>query len=88
MNPITKLFSPRGLIIIGLSLALTACDSAPSTAIDKNAKSPTTLSLMNVSYDVTRDFYKAYNPTFVANYERDHPGSQITISQSHGGSTK
>ena len=88
MNPITKLFSPRGLIIIGLSLALTACDSAPSTAIDKNAKSTTTLSLMNVSYDVTRDFYKAYNPTFVANYERDHPGSQITISQSHGGSTK
>lgn len=38
--------------------------------------------LLNVAYDVIRDFYKAYN----AEFQRQHP--HITISQSHGGASK
>ncbi|ABR75044.1 sulfate ABC transporter substrate-binding protein [Actinobacillus succinogenes] len=38
--------------------------------------------LLNVAYDVIRDFYKEYNTAF----RQQHP--QITISQSHGGASK
>lgn len=39
--------------------------------------------LLNVSYDVTREFYKEYNPAFAA-----QAGAPINIKQSHGGSSK
>ena len=39
--------------------------------------------LLNVSYDVIRDFYKEYNITF----QREFP-SDVMISQSHGGASK
>lgn len=44
-------------------------------------------SLLNVSYDVTREFYKDYNPAF-AKYWKQKTGETITINQSHGGSSK
>ncbi|HEY8118927.1 MAG TPA: sulfate ABC transporter substrate-binding protein [Methylophilaceae bacterium] len=43
--------------------------------------------LLNVSYDVTREFYKDYNPAF-AKYWKQKTGETITINQSHGGSSK
>ncbi|MBS0630946.1 MAG: sulfate ABC transporter substrate-binding protein, partial [Verrucomicrobia bacterium] len=39
--------------------------------------------LLNVSYDVTREFYKEFNPAFAT-----QAGAPITIKQSHGGSSK
>lgn len=39
--------------------------------------------LLNVSYDVIRDFYKEYNIAF----QREFP-SDVMISQSHGGASK
>jgi sulfate transport system substrate-binding protein len=44
-------------------------------------------SLLNVSYDVTREFYKDFNPAF-AKYWKQKTGETITINQSHGGSSK
>lgn len=44
-------------------------------------------SLLNVSYDVTREFYKDYNPAFAA-YWKAKTGEAVTINQSHGGSSK
>lgn len=44
-------------------------------------------SLLNVSYDVTREFYKEYNPAF-AKYWKQKTGETLTINQSHGGSSK
>lgn len=44
-------------------------------------------SLLNVSYDVTREFYKDYNVAF-AKYWKQKSGETITINQSHGGSSK
>jgi sulfate transport system substrate-binding protein len=44
-------------------------------------------SLLNVSYDVTREFYKDYNPAF-AKYWKQKTGETVTINQSHGGSSK
>jgi sulfate/thiosulfate transport system substrate-binding protein len=43
--------------------------------------------LLNVSYDVTREFYKDYNPAFVK-YWKQKSGETVTINQSHGGSSK
>ena len=43
--------------------------------------------LLNVSYDVTREFYQELNPVFAADY-KDKTGDVVTISQSHGGSSK
>ncbi len=43
--------------------------------------------LLNVSYDVTREFYKDYNPAFAA-YWKGKTGETVRINQSHGGSSK
>jgi len=43
-------------------------------------------SLLNVSYDVAREFYKDYNAAFVANYKKT-TGKDVKIDQSHAGSS-
>lgn len=44
-------------------------------------------SLLNVSYDVSREFYKDYNALFVAHWKQSHQEA-VTVTQSHGGSSK
>ena len=41
--------------------------------------------ILNVSYDPTRELYKAYDAAFAA-YWKDKTGETVTIEQSHGGS--
>ncbi|HWB58732.1 MAG TPA: sulfate ABC transporter substrate-binding protein, partial [Chthoniobacteraceae bacterium] len=43
--------------------------------------------LLNVSYDPTRELYQDYNAAF-AKYWKDKTGDNVTINQSHGGSGK
>lgn len=43
--------------------------------------------LLNASYDVTREFFKEYNVAFSRKWKTD-TGDTISISQSHGGSSK
>ena len=42
--------------------------------------------LLNASYDVAREFYKDYNPAFVAHYKKT-TGKDVKIDQAHGGSS-
>lgn len=44
-------------------------------------------SLLNVSYDVARDFYKDYNPLF-QKFWKTSAGESVELKQSHGGSSK
>lgn len=44
-------------------------------------------SLLNVSYDVSREFYKEYNALFAAFWKKT-TGEDVTLNQSHGGSSK
>ena len=44
-------------------------------------------SLLNVSYDVTRELYKDINPAFAAAWKA-RTGETVTINQSHAGSSK
>ena len=43
------------------------------------------ITLLNVSYDPTRELYKAYDEAFAA-YWKEKTGDTVTIEQSHGGS--
>jgi len=44
-------------------------------------------SLLNVSYDVSRDFFKDYNPLF-QKYWKAKTGESVELKQSHAGSSK
>lgn len=44
-------------------------------------------SLLNASYDVSRELYKDINPAFVQHWQAQG-GKALTINQSHGGSSK
>ncbi len=56
-----------------------ACCSASAAAAAQN------LSLLNVSYDPTRELYAEFNKAFVSAYQKE-TGKKIDIKQSHGGS--
>jgi sulfate/thiosulfate transport system substrate-binding protein len=45
------------------------------------------VTLLNVSYDPTREFYAEFNTAFAADYKAK-TGDTVTINQSHGGSGK
>jgi sulfate transport system substrate-binding protein len=51
------------------------------------AASAADVKILNVSYDVTREFYQAFNQAFAA-YWKDKTGDTVTVNQSHGGSSK
>ena len=46
-----------------------------------------TVEIVNVSYDPTRELYKAYNTMFEQHWE-EQAGQKVRIIQSHGGSGK
>jgi sulfate/thiosulfate-binding protein len=69
-------------LLAAASGALAAgCSKGP----DASGKEP--LTLLNVSYDPTRELYEAINKAFTAQW-LTQTGEQITIRQSHGGSGK
>ena len=43
--------------------------------------------LLNVSYDVSREFYKEFNAAFAAHWKKT-TGEDLTLNQSHGGSSR
>jgi sulfate/thiosulfate-binding protein len=45
------------------------------------------ITLLNVSYDPTREFYAEYNEAF-AKYWKEKKGDTVVVNQSHGGSSK
>jgi sulfate transport system substrate-binding protein len=67
------------------SLALVALVAGPGRAQGQGAPKPVTL--LNVSYDPTRELYADFNKQF-ATYWKGKTGQDVTIRQSHGGSGK
>jgi sulfate transport system substrate-binding protein len=66
-------FKTTKTIIAALALAAAAGGASAQT-------------LLNVSYDVAREFYKDYNAAFVAHYKKT-TGKDVKIDQSHAGSS-
>ena len=88
---------PRTLIMGGaltMVIFMTGCNptevtqSETQTDTQKSAAPSQDIDLLNVSYDVSRDFYKDYNTLFAKGYQKEHPNSEVHINQSHGGSSK
>lgn len=50
------------------------------------AAADTTVELLNVSYDPTRELWRDLNRAFIAKYEKEN-GAKLAIKQSHGGSS-
>ena len=46
------------------------------------------VTLLNVSYDPTREFYRELNAAFARHWAEAHAGEKVTVNQSHGGSGK
>jgi sulfate transport system substrate-binding protein len=64
------------LLLIGFSAASLAAQDSPKP-----------VTLLNVSYDPTRELYADYNKQF-ATYWKTKTGQEVTVRQSHGGSGK
>ena len=65
------------------ALAATALTASAFTAIAQ----PAPVTLLNVSYDPTRELYVEYNAAFIKHWKAK-TGQDVTIKQSHGGSGK
>jgi sulfate/thiosulfate transport system substrate-binding protein len=65
-------------------IALVLAAAAPPPA---KHETPKPVTLLNVSYDPTRELYEDYNREF-ASYWKAKTGQEVTIRQSHGGSGK
>lgn len=76
--------------ILGMALLATGCSSNEAKTQDASGATgdQKNIGLLNVSYDVSRDFYKDYNVLFTEAYQKSHPGSKVMVNQSHGGSSK
>ena len=71
----------RRTALRALAAATLAATGAPAFA------QPAPVTLLNVSYDPTREFYVAFNQAFAAHW-KGKTGQVVTIQQSHGGSGK
>jgi len=68
------------------SLVLSAL-AAPLTLALPLSVQAAGITLLNVSYDVSREFYKDYNAVFAAHWKKT-TGEDLTLNQSHGGSSR
>jgi sulfate transport system substrate-binding protein len=79
-------FTRRGLIAVGGGLAAGAVAAPLMFAGGADAQGKT-VTLLNVSYDPTRELYKDINAAFVT-FWKSRTGETLDIKQSHGGSGK
>jgi sulfate/thiosulfate transport system substrate-binding protein len=72
---------PRRHVLV--AAAAPALAALPSVALTQTRP----VTLLNVSYDVSREFYKDFNAAFIAHWLKAS-GQTITVNQSHGGSSR
>jgi sulfate/thiosulfate-binding protein len=81
------------LFLVLVSSALSACkksdaaSASPAASGSATAASLAPVTLLNVSYDPTRELYQDFNAVF-AKYWLGKTGQEVKINQSHGGSGK
>ncbi len=71
----------QGLLAALCALLVIVLAAAPARAAEK------AVTLLNVSYDPTRELYSEVNAAFAAQW-KSRTGQEVTIQQSHGGSGK
>lgn len=73
----------RSAVLNSTRLFALACLFAAHVSVAQAAGT----TLLNVSYDVSREFYKEFNAAFVAHWKKT-TGEELTVNQSHGGSSR
>ena len=73
--------------VLTLAGSLTLAFSAPAVWAQQATPTAQAVTLLNVSYDPTRELYADYNQAF-AKHWKDKTGQVVTVKQSHGGSGK
>ncbi len=71
----------------GIALAALTFNTQKQDALLKPAWAAGSQTLLNVSYDPTRELYQDFNKSFAA-YWKKKTGADLTVKQSHGGSGK
>ncbi|MES2886493.1 MAG: sulfate ABC transporter substrate-binding protein [Pseudomonadota bacterium] len=80
-------FPSLGLIALSRRRSLIWAGAALCGGVWREAGAAEVSTLLNVSYDVSREFYKEYNALFAAHWlKTGHP--KVSVTQSHGGSSK
>jgi sulfate/thiosulfate-binding protein len=80
--------SPSGSPAPAATTPVKAASANETTAEPKSpSASPRKVTLLNVSYDPTREFYVEFNAAFAKHWQAQH-GQEVTVDQSHGGSGK
>lgn len=95
MIPNVSLLARRSVLLAGFALGLSSCNKSPAPAAESSATGSASaavteaapVTLLNVSYDPTREFYTAFNAHFAKKWEAEHH-QKVTINQSHGGGGK
>src|SRR3569832_1739195 len=72
---------------MSLRTSLFAFAGLTALALAGNAAHAASTTLLNVSYDPTRELYQDYNAAF-AKYWKTKSGNDLQVRQSHGGSGK
>ena len=91
----TLKISVRAIAVPAAALLLStaiSCGKSPQSGSQEGgtptgASGKAAATLLNVSYDPTRELYADFNPAF-AKYWKSKTGQDVTIKQSHGGSGK
>src|SRR5262245_29508974 len=78
-------FRPLAVILLA-AVCLFAAPAGPG-GIAYGAAAPKPVTLLNVSYDPTRELYADFNANF-AQYWKGKTGQTVDVQQSHGGSGK
>ena len=73
------------LMLLGIAGCSSSTASSTTTTDTKATKAPVTL--LNVSYDPTRELYQAINTAFADQWQKE-TGQAVTVEQSHGGGGK
>lgn len=72
--------------LIGLLVVVGGCSSSDSSSVTSTS-GKAEVTLLNVSYDPTREFYAEFNAEFTKHWQ-ERANQHVTIEQSHGGAGK
>jgi sulfate/thiosulfate-binding protein len=82
---VTPLVSPLRALLLAAASALLLAGCGGSEPAGTSAATPSTVELLNVSYDPTREFYREFDDSFAKEW-KEKMGQTVTVKQSHGGS--
>jgi sulfate/thiosulfate-binding protein len=74
----------NGIVIAAIALAVAVVVAGVRATAVRGANTP--VELLNVSYDPTRELWRAINERFIPQYQKQ-TGTTLSIKQSHGGSS-